>query len=160
MFREGKGSSSKGFQEGLLESQDCFPHISAMLCHAASGEVLLPFVILAKLAELPAELKRFDQSGKLWLENTPKGWQSRASFLIWVVHFVNYMIYYRAKLHLSIRYNRGLLISDGHSSRGCPSAINLLELANFDLLILPSHTTHVLQMFDVVVASPFKHYFT
>ena len=45
---------------------------------------------------------------------------------------------------------------DGHPSRQCPLALLLLRKARVDVLILPSHTTHVLQLFDVGLASALK----
>jgi hypothetical protein len=150
----------EGSQEGIFESNESFPHISAMMTHTASGEALPPFVIFPKLNDLPPDLAQFDSSGKIWFVSSPKGWQSRNSFLIWCFHFINWLSSYRKRLRSSIRHSRGLLISDGHSSRGCPAALQLLDGANIDLLIIPSHTSHVLQMFDLVLASPLKHYFT
>jgi hypothetical protein len=62
----------------------------------------------------------------------------------------------RRKLPTEIRWKRGLLIVDGHTSRECPIAFSLLDKANFDQLVLSSHLSHVLQMFDVGLAWPFK----
>ena len=49
---------------------------------------------------------------------------------------------------------------DGHNSRENPLALALLRRARVKVYILPSHTTHVLQMFDVGLASPLKKEFT
>ena len=48
---------------------------------------------------------------------------------------------------------------DGHSSRECPMALAFLKARNIDVLILPSHCTHVMQIFDVTIAAPLKTYF-
>ena len=58
------------------------------------------------------------------------------------------------------RFRMALLIIDGHSSRACPLALLLLRKASIDVLILPSHTTHVLQLFDVGLVSPLKTAFS
>ena len=52
-----------------------------------------------------------------------------------------------------------LLIVDGHKSRESFLAELLLYLFNIDLLILPSHSIHLLQPFGIAVASPLKAYF-
>ena len=49
---------------------------------------------------------------------------------------------------------------DGHSSRENAFAIHLLKEAKIEVLIIPSHTSHVLQMFDVSLASPLKQMFS
>jgi hypothetical protein len=51
-----------------------------------------------------------------------------------------------------------LLILDGHTSRQCPAALELLQLFHVIVLIMPSHTSHVLQMFDIELAGPLKSY--
>lgn len=43
---------------------------------------------------------------------------------------------------------RALLILDGHSSRRTPEAIQLLEMARVDTVVLPAHASHVLQPLD------------
>jgi hypothetical protein len=85
---------------------------------------------------------------------------NRDGFLLFILHFINYMCIQRSKLSKEIRNLRGLLILDGHHSRACPVALQLLNIAGWDVLILPAHTTHLLQMFDVVLAWPFKAKFS
>ena len=75
-------------------------------------------------------------------------------------HVFNLLSNYRLRLDPSIRNQKALLIMDGHHSRENPVAIMLLEANNINLLILPSHVTHILQMFDVCLASPMKSKFT
>ena len=55
---------------------------------------------------------------------------------------------------------QGLLICDGHSSRENPLALQLLHSAKIRVIILPAHTTHVLQLFDVGLAAILKKRFT
>ena len=70
--------------------------------------------------------------------------------------FVNWLPGHRAKLPTHIAEKRGLLIVDGHTSRENPLALELLHHAGVNVLTLPSHMTHVLQLFDVGLASPLK----
>ena len=66
---------------------------------------------------------------------------------------------YRMKLPSHVRDTRAVLFLDGHSSRGCPIALWLLDKANVEVIIEPANTSHVVQMFDVCLASPFKNHF-
>ena len=78
------------------------------------------------------------------------------SFLFWL----NWLSDFRMKLPPPLREENVLLIMDGHNSRENPLALALLRRARVKVYILPSHTTHVLQMFDVGLASPLKKEFT
>lgn len=52
-----------------------------------------------------------------------------------------------------------LLIIDGHSSRENPGAMQLLSETDINVLILPSHTSHILQVLDVAISVSIKHCF-
>ena len=52
---------------------------------------------------------------------------------------------------------RALLILDGHASRINFSALEYLSRACCDVIILPAHTSHITQPFDVAIASPLKN---
>jgi hypothetical protein len=49
-----------------------------------------------------------------------------------------------------------LLLLDGHISRRNITALMIFYLSNVDIFIIPGHTTHVLQSFDVGIAAPLK----
>jgi hypothetical protein len=49
-----------------------------------------------------------------------------------------------------------IMILDGHASRANVTALIIFCLFNVDVLILPGHTTHVLQPLDVCITSPLK----
>lgn len=132
------------------------PHITAVCCHSANGAKLPPMIILPDTKHLPPELYEFDENGTAWFCSSPSGWMCRDLFLIWSIHFINWLSIYRKTLSVTIRDKRALLILDGHSSRECPLALLLLRNARVDVLVLPGHTTHVTQMFDVVLAAPLK----
>ena len=136
------------------------PHVTSMCCHTATGVALPPFIILPKLSNLPAELSEFSQSGQAWFASSQSGWMCRDLFLIWVIHFINWLSSYRLTLNSHIRNAAALLILDGHSSRECPIALALLKSSNCNVLVLPGHTTHITQMFDVCIASALKAHYT
>lgn len=48
------------------------------------------------------------------------------------------------------------MVMDGHGSRECPLALYLLKCNSINVLILPAHTTHITQMFDVCLAHSLK----
>ena len=132
------------------------PHITAVCCHTANGVKLPPMFILPDIQRLPNELLEFDESGRAWFASSPSGWMCRDIFFLWTIHFINWLSLYRQTLPATIRDQRALIILDGHSSRECPIALLLLRNAKVDVLVLPGHTTHVTQMFDVVLAAPLK----
>ena len=120
------------------------------------GFPFTPFIILPNLKNLPEELKEFAQRGDATFASTKSGWQTRETFLFWAVCFINQMSEYRMNLPEEIRNLDALLILDGHSSRENAYALKLLEQAHVQVLTLPAHTSHILQMFDVALASPLK----
>ena len=63
---------------------------------------------------------------------------------------------YKKAFPQTIRSEHALLIVDEHTGRECPLGLLLLRKARGDILILSGHTTHVAQMFDVVIASALK----
>ena len=144
-------------EEGLPD----MPHISGMMCHNVVGNKLPPFLILSNLKKLPPELQELVDSGQVWIGSTKNGYMTKEMFLIWTFHFINWLSEFRTKIpNQAIREQNALLIMDGHNSRENPLALSLLRRARVIVLILPSHTTHVLQMFDVGLASPLKKEFT
>ena len=112
------------------------------------------------LQSIPEELQSFAKSGSAWFASSSSAYMTRDLFLQWTILFINWLSNYRLRLDPSIRNQKALLIMDGHHSRENPVAIMLLEANNINLLILPSHVTHILQMFDVCLASPMKSKFT
>lgn len=77
-------------------------------------------------------------------------------FFIWCLLFVCEISVYRLSLPENLRHETILLILDGHKSRGNYYAAKLLSKFNILLLILPGHTSHILQPFDVGIGSPLK----
>ena len=49
------------------------------------------------------------------------------------------------------------MLIDGHTSREIPLALEILASQNVNVVVLPSHTTHILQLFDIMLASPLKN---
>ena len=149
-----------GIDQVIQEDFPDMKHISSMMCHSIGGEVMPPFIILSKLKKLPGELYEMCQLRQIYVSSSDNGYMTRDLFLIWALHFINFIAEYRQKLPPELKYKTILLIVDGHSSREAPLALWLLRNNNISVLVLPAHSSHVLQMFDVVLASPLKQQFT
>lgn len=140
-----------------LASEIDLPHITCMCAHTGNGIALPLFIILPnKIQTLPQELEEFSENGQAWFASSKSGWMTRDLFLVWTIHIIHWLSMYRSNLDKSIRNKSTLLVMDGHGSRECPLALHLLKCNGIDVLILPAHTTHITQMFDVCLAHPLK----
>ena len=81
---------------------------------------------------------------------------TRDVFLAWCTNLVHEVSLWRPTLPPDIRGQRILLLIDGHPSRKNYAAIEYLRLNGIDVLTFPSHCTHLMQPFDVLVASALK----
>ena len=143
----------RSYYEGNEEAE--IPHMTAMCCCNLFGEGPPIHVILKDKMFLPLELHGMPTS-LFSLGATKSGWMDRYQFFGWVVCFIGWYHNYINQKGGKYKSLRGLLILDGHVSRTCPIALELLDAFNIMLLILPSHSTHILQLFDVGLASPMK----
>lgn len=149
-------------QQGHIESDEAIDHLTAMCCHSAGGIALPPFFILSGLVNLPPELSHpwINHTDVAWFGSSSQGWMNEGLFYAWCMLFCAWTSVYRAtKLAAPLKNAEILLIVDGHYSRRCPQAIDLLRFHRIKVLILPAHTTHLLQAFDVVLAAPLKSHF-
>ena len=149
----------EGVSEAIVAQLEEFPHISVICCHSIYGDALSPFMILPTITALPDELKIFADSGQIDIACAPSGYINRDCFLFWTITFINHLNMIRMKLPSEIRNVRAALFLDGYSSRGCPIALELLDRANVEVIIEPANTSHIVQMFDVYLASPFNNHF-
>ncbi|KAK8861120.1 hypothetical protein M9Y10_012815 [Tritrichomonas musculus] len=105
------------------------------------------------------ELKIYTESGQIDIGCAPAGYMNSDAFLLWSITFINHLNVYRLKFSSSIQNFKAVRILEGHSSRGCPLDLYLLTKANIEVIIEPANTSHIIQMFDVVLALPFKSTF-
>ena len=136
------------------------PHITAMCCCNVIGDKMPLFIILNSLKKLPNDLKKYEETGDAIFSSTSSGWQTRDTFLWFAICFINWLTIYRLKLDKTIRNSPAILIVDGHKSRECPVAIKMLKQNNIKLFVIPAHTSHVTQLFDVGIGSPMKSFFS
>ena len=109
---------------------------------------------------LPEELKQFDNVA--YFASSPSEWVTSRLFLAWTIFFVHSLRIYRLDNGMHLRkqnaYNAPCyLYLDGHKSRLNSEDIEILYQNNVRVIVFPSHTTHVLQPFDVALASPLKN---
>ena len=135
------------------------PHITALCCHNAVGDPVPLFIVLKELRNLPEELDEENRMGHVWFSSSPSRFMTRDLFVQWAIRFINWLSPFRSKLTPDLRNQKALLIMDGHRSRENPLALMLFASNNIEVLILPSHVTHIMQMYNVCLASPMKSKF-
>lgn len=140
----------------LTTSSQTAPHLTGCITVSASGTCFEPLLIL-KAKKTLAGLEDFTQS--CFFCSSDSGWMNRRVFIIWTIVFITQVSQYRARLPKDIRNETILLITDGHGSRRCFTACFLLWCFDIELLILPGHCSHVMQPFDVALASPLKSHY-
>ena len=148
--------------QGFTATEENPSHISAMCCHSAAGVAVPPFILLSKLQALPAELRSPEISSPniAWFGSTDRGYMTEGAFYLWATLFVTWLSGYRATcLPEELRLADILLIIDGCTCHHCPEALELFRRHNVTVLILPAHTSHLLQAFDVTIASALKAHF-
>lgn len=149
-----------GMSRPLLPDELTLPHITAMCCCNVLGDKFPLFIVLKSLVKLPSDLLEFQMNGDAVFASSPSGWQTRDTFLFFAICFVNWLSMFRLKLDKSIRNSRAILILDGHKSRENPVAIKILKQHNIEVFIIPSHTSHLTQLYDVGIGSPMKSAFS
>ena len=128
------------------------PHITSMLCYNVKGFKIKPFIILSDLKKIPDESSELDA----FFCSQFSGWMTSHLFSAFCVFFVAEVNKYRLELPDDIRNDQIILLVDNHPSRYTPYAVEFLAMHNIKLITFPSHSTHVLQPFDVGVAYPLK----
>jgi hypothetical protein len=140
----------------LTRESPMLPHFSAMCTISASGHAFEPTIIVPQSQNLPSDLHQF--TDRAYFIRTDNGWMTQVAFLLYCHILIYQLSIYRQTLPIQYRGWPFLLILDGHGSRFTYDALNLLNDAGVDVLILPAHCTHVLQPFDVSVASSLKSF--
>ena len=123
--------------------------ITAIECVSAAGVALPPLLIFKALhtntAWIPADTPRD------WRFSTSRsGWTSDSYTYEWLTTV------FEPSTQPSNPAHRRLLIMDGHGSHITANVISFCMEKAIDLLILPPHTSHMLQPLDVSVFAPLK----
>lgn len=137
-----------------------FGRITAVFACNVAGEALRP-LILPALLNLPEELKELQ--AQCIFCSSPSGWMTSKIFLIWSLFFISEVNERRKKLAMfqgpSALSQPCILFLDGHKSRLNAVAIKLLFRNNIRVVVLPAHSSHITQPFDVGLAGPLKTFF-
>ena len=137
---------------GYVESGKMPFHLTMLACIAADKTSLNPHIIL-DLQTVPPSLLHYMDS--ISISGSKKGWINTEIWRDWVkTIFIPEVKRRREKIGRPKA--RALLISDGHNSREDVDTIRLLMNNNIDLLILPAHSSHILQPLDKTCFSVFK----
>ena len=144
----------------MESKRDSIPHMTCMCCASLVGAPVPLYMIFKNRTLFPEELLSIHKASLFGLGSSPSGWMNRFTFFHWVVHFISFITKYRMELDPITAAKAVVLITDGHISRSCPLALQLLQANNIRLITLPAHSTHILQVFDVSLASPLKNFFS
>jgi DDE superfamily endonuclease len=110
--------------------------------------------ILPELQNFPAGLNTIVH--ELSWTSTSSGWINDAVYELWVDKiFIPYLDILRT-LH-DAKDAPALLWIDGHGSRASPIARDHLEKAGVTMVVIPAHTSHVMQPLDCGVNREFKN---
>lgn len=132
------------------------PHLTGCVTFTASGYVFEPLIILPN----KKTLRTLDQyAGLAFFASSAAGWNTMNIFIYYSLLLVCQLSQYRMTLPKNLRNERILLLLDGHPSRFTFKACLILYLFDVDVVLIPPHTSHLLQAFDVAVASPLKTFF-
>jgi hypothetical protein len=141
----------------LIVQQGKLPHLTGCITVSAAGKLFKPMIIVPNLKQLKS-LQMFTDEASF--ASSVTGWINSDLFLIWARDIVAQISWYRQQeLPPELRHNWIVIVVDGHMSRFNLEACRLLNCAHIALLLLPPHTTHVLQPIDVGLTAPTKSYF-
>lgn len=122
-------------------------------CINAAGEALPPLLIF-KGDNVNARWLNEQTPEDWYLATSKNGWTSNQLGLEWLKRVFQPLTYKKAA------GRQRLLIADGHGSHIQGDFIAYCMENKIDLLIMPPHTSHLLQPLDVGVFSAFKRYHT
>jgi len=126
--------------------------ITAIECISATGKALPPLVIYKG---------GYNNTG--WIPaSTPLNWRFSTSINGWTSDLHGYVwltTIFNPETKPSTDRHR-LLLTDGHSSHLTAKFIAYCLKNTIDLVVLPPHSTHILQPLDVTIFSPLKTYLT
>jgi hypothetical protein len=129
------------------------PHLTGMVTISGGGVVLEPLIILKNLQNL-RDLADYETD--CYFATSTNGWMTKDLWVYYALLFCTQISQYRLRLPEELREATMLLIVDGHKSRISVLAAVIFVLNNIDVLVLPPHTSHLLQMYDVGVAPALK----
>jgi len=135
---------------GGLTSAERGKNTTILCCFSASGQYVPPFIIFPRV-RMKVGL----------LDNAPPGTVGRAAKSGWINEelFADWFDHFIATVQPKSRPAPVLLLLDGHSSHKNLAVVKKARNNNVEIIIFPSHCTHMLQPCDVSVFKSLKwHY--
>jgi hypothetical protein len=137
----------------LVSAEAKIPHITGIITIGAKGIFFKPIIILKNLQRIKS-LNHFSE--ECCFATSINGWITKNLFLYFAFQFCSEVSCYRIQLPIDLQNEKILLILDNRTSRYNLWAAFVFRYFGVDVILLPSHTTHFMQAFDVAVASPLK----
>jgi hypothetical protein len=140
----------------LVTALEHIPHLTGVVSISGSGAVLPPTIVLKNLQYL-REFTTYESHCRF--ATSANGWITKDVWVYFALLFCAQIGLYRLTLPEDNREQDKLLVIEGHKTRRKDRAAIIFELNGIDALVLPAHSTHLLQMVDVAVASPIRAVF-
>ena len=136
-----------------LTPDDRMKHITFIMCVSADGKHIPTTAILPELKSLPMGLNSIVDD--IAWTSSPSGWINDDIYYKWVDSiFIPFLKIKR------VLYDApdapALLWMDGHGSRSDQRAVSALQTAGVATVIIPAHTSHILQPLDCGVNRALK----
>src|SRR5277367_6310351 len=125
--------------------------VTVIECVSATGEKIPPYVIFKGERLMSSWFPKQLPKGWKFAVNT-MGWTNNFHGLKWIEHFDDV-----TKSQLQSPHDYRLLVCDGHDSHISTDFVPYCIHHHIDLILLPSHFSHLLQPLDVRVFLPLKH---
>jgi hypothetical protein len=137
----------------LIKAETKLPRVTGLCTISAAGVVFKSIIILKDLKGLKSLVH---YTALTSFASSCSGWITGDIFTMFAIDFCSQLSLYRLSLPSDIADKPVLLLLDGHISRMNITPLMIFYLLNVDILIIPGHTTHILQSFDVGIAVPLK----
>jgi len=124
--------------------------VTVIECVSVTGEKIPPYIIFKGQNIMTNWLPKERPKGWKFAANA-KGWTNNFHGVEWLKHF---NLATQKQLRSSDDYR--LLICDGHDSHISAEFVSICIRNRIDLLLLPPHSSHLLQPLDVGVFAPLK----
>ena len=124
--------------------------LSVPIAINASGQWIPNYYIFKRVRKLKNYVIKCEKGAMQGMQM--KGWMDSFHFMEWMDHFIN-----RMKEEGGVpAIERHLLILDGHKSHLSLEVLQKAKANGIDMVSLPSHISHQLQLLDKVCFKPFK----
>ena len=125
-------------------------HLLVLSCINVDGGSIPNFYILKGTYFLEDYIARCEDGTVMGMQ--PNAWMTKWLFESWILHFITCL---RKGLGIDST-SRHLLILDRHNSHVTLEVVSTAMESRVDIISLPSHISHALQLLDVACFKPFK----